>query len=93
MRLHISDRATGIARQTEVHTWLIQNNAAYAQSVKDGQTLRWAIPMQEDDGTWFIAVKPKVFGALTAQEYADIHAAGSEFVAMQEHGQQRRPAT
>ncbi len=51
------------------HAHLIANDEAYAASVEAGQTLRWAIPTQQDDGTWAVPVNERVFGCLTADEY------------------------
>ena len=60
-----------------VHTWMIANNAAYANSVTRGRTLRWAFSYQDLDtaGTperpeWHVNLKARSFDALTGPEKA-----------------------
>lgn len=53
------------------HAYLIANDSAYAASVEAGQTLQWAIPTQDEEtGLWQVTVNERVYGCLTAEEYA-----------------------
>lgn len=52
------------------HSYLLANDSAYAASVAVGQTLRWAIPAQDEDtGLWTVPVSERVYPCLTADEY------------------------
>ena len=51
------------------HARLIANDAAYAASVAAGQTLQWAIPAEQENGTWAVLVTARVYGCLTKDEY------------------------
>lgn len=69
----ILSKATEAAAQEladRCHAYLIANDAAYAASVAAGQTLRWAIPAQDDGtGLWAVVVDDRCLGALTPEEY------------------------
>lgn len=63
-----------------LHDWCIANIAAYAQSVTDGQTLRWCFPTQDSvpgaspfdppifSGPWFAIAKDRCLPGLTADQ-------------------------
>jgi hypothetical protein len=71
MRLEYALRATAQRRADEIHQWMIDNDAGYAGSVRDGQTLRWSFVTQVDL-TWAITVKGRVLGGLSALEKLEI---------------------
>lgn len=52
-----------------IHAYLIANDEAYTASAAAGQTLRWAVPVQdEESGLWSVPVEPRCAGALTDAE-------------------------
>lgn len=55
------------------HAYLLANDSPYAASVAAGQTLRWAIPTQDEDtGLWTVPVSERVLGVLTDAERAEL---------------------
>lgn len=76
MKLYYPLRADAQAKADDIHAWMQANLAAYAKSVQDGQTKRWAIPQQDVDdkglvipgGQWFVTVKDRCDGALAPSE-------------------------
>ena len=50
------------------HGYMIGTDAAYAASVEAGQTLRWAVPQQDEAGQWSIVVESRCLGAFTDTE-------------------------
>lgn len=71
MKLRFATQALAKTRADEIHAWLIQNDSKYAQSVDEGQTVRWGVPMP-DSGEWVVMIKPRCLGALSAQEAASL---------------------
>lgn len=69
MRMYADTEAKAQALADRAHAFLIANDSAYAKSVGDGKTLRWATPMQDSAG-WWIAVADRCAGAFTVQELA-----------------------
>lgn len=79
MRIERDPKAEAQALADRIHQWLIANDRAYAKSVADGQTLRWDVPRQQVDEKgvvtnqkWRVIVKPRVTGALSASERAEM---------------------
>lgn len=75
MRLEFALKADAQAFAAKVHAQMIATNPDYAKSVTAGQTTAWAIPYQDRDaegkviGTlWYVNVKYRCLGAMTAQE-------------------------
>lgn len=80
MRLETASEADAQALQDRIHAHLIATDAGYAGSVQARQTLRWAFPLRETDESgnvkpgakWFVFLKPRATGALTALEKAAV---------------------
>jgi hypothetical protein len=77
MRLDFPTKDEAQAMADKIHEWMIANDAAYAQSVKDGHTKAWAIPYQDKDEdnkiispAWFVNVKERSVNSLSAAEEA-----------------------
>jgi hypothetical protein len=77
VRLDFQTKDEAQAMADKIHQWMIANDAAYAQSVKDGHTTAWAIPYQDKDKDnkvinpdWFVNVKERSVKSLSAAEEA-----------------------
>lgn len=75
MKLTNTSKSKAQAWADKAHDYMIANDTAYAQSVKDGQTTAWDVPQQELDGDgkiidplWSITLADCCIGAFTAAE-------------------------
>lgn len=67
----------------KIHAWMISNIPHYARSVLAGQTLRWAIPYQDEVPTvWGVNVKDRCIGSLTAPEVSALKSIPTASVAV-----------
>lgn len=67
MRLSFVTQQAALDRAAQIHEWLMQNDADYAESVVDNQTARWDAPRLVG-ARWEIVIKNRCLGALTQQE-------------------------
>lgn len=69
-RLRFASESSAQTFAASVHSRMISSVASYAVSAARGQTLRWAIPYQDEGDTtnWYINVKDRCNLVLTAQE-------------------------
>jgi hypothetical protein len=74
MKLYFGTKAEAQAKADSLHNWLLANDEAYAASVQEGTTKKWASPLQDLDSDgkpveqWFIVVKHRCAPALTSIE-------------------------
>lgn len=65
MRLIFNTEQEAQAAAATIHARMLATDAGYAQSVDDGQTVRWAQPKQFYGETqWSVAVGPRCANAL-----------------------------
>lgn len=67
MRIDFATQPLAQTFANAVHARMIAGAPAYARSVSTGQTARWAIPYN-DAGAWWVNLKVRVNGVITAQE-------------------------
>lgn len=78
-KYYFATKGEAQSKADAIHAYIVANNSAYAKSVTDGKTVRWDVPHQDLDDKgqpvdtqWFVFLKPKGLGALTAQEIAGL---------------------
>lgn len=81
MRIFAGSEEEAQALADSCHAYLIATDPTYAASVAAGQTVRWAIPAQEDD-QWFIPVEPRCFGAFTEAQLLQLDDEGKALASM-----------
>jgi hypothetical protein len=81
MRLRYATRLAAGTKANEIHAWMIANIPAYAKSVEEGHTLRWANAYQDLDtngvpippGWWYVNCKARAINALSPGELAAMY--------------------
>lgn len=69
MILYFETEQEAIVRAAQIHADLYAERGEYAASVDEGQTVRWAIPAQEENGTrWGFPVDSRCVSVLTDAE-------------------------
>ena len=78
-RMEYTTQAQAQAKADAIHAWMIANRPAYAASVSQGQTLRWAIPYLT--AFWNVNVKDRSYDSLSVPEKASAKAITREILA------------
>lgn len=87
MKLYAATEQACQALADKAHAYKIERSAAYAQSVQDGKTLRWSLPLRETDangdpvGDWYIPFEADLLGAFTEAELQGLDQDGKDWLA------------
>lgn len=78
MKLYSATKAGCQALANKAHQFKIENDDGYAQSVKDGKTIRWSFPIQ--DNGWYVPIDPSLIEAFTEAELLGLDQEGKDFL-------------